>query len=71
MLRVRGRVAAGHIVVDERVDLPEGTLLEILVAEGDESWPEELDDVLVARLSEADRGETYSVADVLAQLRGR
>ncbi len=70
MIKVRGRVAAGRLIVDEPLDLPEGTEVDVLVADGDE-WPDELDDVLVARMDEADRGETLPLADVLMRLRGR
>lgn len=71
MLRVRGRVAAGRLVVDEPVDLPEGAEVDVLVADGDDEWPAELDDVLVERMNEAARGDVHSLADVLARLRNR
>ncbi len=71
MLRVRGRMQGGRLVIDERLDLPEGAEVDVLVADGDEDWPPELDDVLAARMAEAARGEVHSAEDVLTRLRGR
>lgn len=69
MLRVKGRVDRGRLIVDEPIDLPEGAEVDVIVQ--DEEWPRELDDVLSERMAEADRGELHTTADVLARLRGR
>ena len=70
MLRVRGRVERGRLVIDEPVDLPQGSEVDVLVVD-DADWSGELDDALTARAVEADRGELHSFDEVLARLRGR
>jgi len=70
MLRVRGRIDRGRLVIDEPVDLPQGTEVDVVVVD-DEEWPAELDDVLAERIREAGRGELHTVDEVLARLRGR
>ena len=70
----RARVSQGRIVIDQPVDLPEGTVLDLVVDdEGDE-----LDDderrVLHARLQASaaagQAGHTRPLADILTALRG-
>ena len=74
-LTLRGHIENGRIVVDERVDLPEGAEVRLsLVDEADE-----LDDEDRARLhaaldqaqSEIDRGEGIPASEVIAELRKR
>jgi hypothetical protein len=67
MLRVRGRVARGHIVVDDAVDLPEGAELELVVV--GEAWPPELDEELERRLAAVDAGELVDAPELIARLR--
>jgi hypothetical protein len=71
----RARVSHGRVVVDEPVDLPEGTVLDLVVDdEGDE-----LDDAERAALhaklersfAEAKQGKTRPVGDLLDELRSR
>jgi hypothetical protein len=74
-LTLRGRIENGKIVVDESVDLPEGTEVKpTLVDDADD-----LDDEDRARLhaaldlahAEIDRGEGVPASDVVADLRKR
>ncbi len=67
MLRVRGHVTQGRIVVDDSVDLPEGAQLELVVV--DEAWPPELDSELEARLADVDAGRYHDAAGRVARLR--
>ena len=55
MLRVRGRIARGRIVVDDAIDLPEEPDLDLVVV--DDAWPPELDDELERRLNTVDSNE--------------
>ena len=68
MLRVRGRVERGRLVIDEPVGPPQGSEVDVVVVD-DEGWTSELDDALTARAAEADRGELHSFDEVLARLR--
>lgn len=74
-LTLRGHIENGKIVVDEGVDLPEGTEVKLsLVDDADD-----LDDEDRARLhaaldlaqAEIDRGEGVPASDVIADLRKR
>ena len=67
MLRVRGRVARGRIVVEDAVDLPDGAELELVVV--DDVWPPELDDELERRLAAVNAGNFVDAAEVIARLR--
>jgi len=67
MLRVRGRVARGRLVVDETVDLPEGAEVDLLVV--DEVWCPELDAELERRLAGVNARNFIDVADAVARLR--
>jgi hypothetical protein len=53
MLRVKGRVTRGALVVSEPVDLPEGAEVELVVV--DDSWDPELDAELERRLDLVER----------------
>lgn len=70
MLITTGKVHGGMIQVDAK-SLPEGATVTVLAAEGDETFellPEE-EVKLLAAISEAERGEMTSVAQVLSQIR--
>jgi predicted DNA-binding antitoxin AbrB/MazE fold protein len=72
MAILRGRIESGRIVVDEPIDLPDGTEVEIAVAESDEMTAEEraeLDASIERGMEQATRGEGSSVEDVLRRLR--
>lgn len=72
---VRATVRNGRLVVDERTELPEGTVLDLVVDdEGDDLDADErraLDAALVESLRQAERGELTPAADILARLRAR
>jgi hypothetical protein len=71
-LTLRGHVEKGRIVVDENVDLPDGTQVQLAVVDD----ADELDDAERARLHAAiekaqddfDRGEGVPAADVITEL---
>jgi hypothetical protein len=71
----RARVVNGRIVIDEpTTDLPEGTVLDLTIADDDE-----LDDVEKARLeaalerswAQAEGGNTRPAADLIRDLRSK
>jgi hypothetical protein len=74
-LTLRGHIENGRIVVDEGVDLPEGTEVRLTLVDD----ADELDDEDRARLhvaleqaqDEIDRGEGIPAEEVLAELRKR
>jgi hypothetical protein len=70
MLITTGKVHGGMIQVDAK-SLPEGATVTVLATEGDETFellPEE-EVKLLAAISEAERGEMTSVAQVMGQIR--
>jgi hypothetical protein len=70
---LRGRVESGRIVVDEPIDLPDGTEVEIAVLDDeDEMTAEEraeVDAAIDAGLDEAARGKGAPAEEVLRRLR--
>jgi hypothetical protein len=74
-LTLRGHIENGKIVVDEGVDLPEGTEVNLTLVDD----ADDLDDEDRARLhaaldlaqAEIDRGEVVPASDVIAELRKR
>ena len=72
MLRVRGRVVRGRLVVDEPTELPEGSEVA-LVAESDdaEDWTPEHDAELLRRYRDVQDGNYLTTDEVLAVLRAR
>jgi hypothetical protein len=75
MRELKARVKNGRIVVDEPTDLPEGTELDLVVADpGDDLDDEEraeLHAALDEGLAEMRAGGSVDAADVIARLRGR
>lgn len=74
MATLRGHVEGGRIVVDEPIDLPDGTEVEIAVAEDDGMTAEERADVEASidrGLDQAARGEGSPADEVLRRLRAR
>ncbi len=72
MTILRGHVESGRIVVDEPVDLPDGTEVEIAVADADDMTPEERAEVEASidlGLEQAARGETITAEELLRRLR--
>jgi hypothetical protein len=72
---IRARVEAGRIVIDEPTDLPEGTVLDLVVDdEGDTLTPEErarLGAALDRGIDDASAGRTTPAANVINRLRNR
>jgi hypothetical protein len=72
MTILRGRIERGRIIVDEPIDLPDGTEVEIAVAESAEMTPEgraEFDASLERGMEQAARGEGISPEEMLRRLR--
>ncbi|MBN8610120.1 MAG: hypothetical protein J0L92_06035 [Deltaproteobacteria bacterium] len=69
MLRVRGQVRGGQIVVDDAPELPEGSEVELVMLE--EPWPAELDEELERRLASANESNTIDAVELIARLRSR
>jgi hypothetical protein len=74
-LRLRARVRDGRIVTDDPVELPEGTAVDVLVADVDDDLDDADIAALHAALAEADaeaaRGELVDASHVIAKLRAR
>ena len=74
MAILRGHVESGRIIVDEPMDLPDGTEVEIAVADEDDMTPEEraeLDASIDRGLEQAARGEGIPAEEGLRRLRAR
>jgi hypothetical protein len=67
MLRVKGRITRGALIVSEPVDLPEGAEVELVVV--DEAWPPELDDELERRLAVVEREGGVDASVLVRRLR--
>jgi hypothetical protein len=74
-MSIKASVIAGRLVVDEKTDLPEGTVLDLVVDdEGDQLDDVEraaLEQALVESNDEAMRGETRDASEILRELRAR
>lgn len=74
-MSVRATVRNGRLVVDQPTDLPEGTVLDLVVDdEGDQLDPRERDalNAAISRgLQEADEGRTAPAQEILDRLRAR
>lgn len=72
---IRARVKNGRLLLDVPTDLPEGTVLDLVLDdEGDDLGPEErkiLHGELRRSVRESVKGKTRSAAKVLAELRSR
>ena len=74
MAILRGHVESGRIIVDEPMDFPDGTEVEIAVADDDDMTPEEraeLDASIDRGLEQAARGEGIPAEEMLRRLRAR
>jgi hypothetical protein len=72
MATLRGHVESGRIVVDEPLDLPDGTEVEIAVADDDDMTPEErakIEASIDRGLEQAARGETITADELLRRLK--
>lgn len=74
-MAIRASVVAGRLVLDIETDLPEGTVLDLVVDdEGDDLDEAErtaLDEALVESHHQARRGETRDAMAILDELRRR
>ncbi|XXT20983.1 hypothetical protein WME94_05360 [Sorangium sp. So ce429] len=72
MLTVRGRVRGGRLVVDEPVELPENTEVELAIADAgddlDAADRERLHAAILRGAEQIERGEVVSAEQVLAEL---
>ena len=72
MAILRGKVQGGRIIVDENLDLPEGSEVQLQVVESDEDLDEEdrarLNAAIERAQAEIDRGEGVRAEDVVASL---
>ena len=74
-MSVRATVRRGRLVVDEPTELPEGTVLDLVIDdEGDEMDAEEraaLHAAIARSLEQSRDGRTAPAEDILAELRSR
>jgi hypothetical protein len=74
-MSVRATVCNGRLIVDQPTDLPEGTVLDLVIDdEGDELDPREreaLNAAISRSLKQADEGRTAPVQEILDRLRAR
>jgi hypothetical protein len=74
-LRLRAHVTQGRIVVDEPVDLPDGTEVQVEIANDSDGLDDEdrarLHAAIAQSQDEIDRGEGVPAAQLLAGLRAR
>jgi len=72
-LNFRGQVHGGRLIVDEPIDLPDGTEVALSVVEDGDELDEEdrarLHTAIRAGQAELDRGEGIPAADFIAKLR--
>ena len=73
MLRVRGRVHRGRLVVDEPTELPEGSEVDLVLASeaSDDEWTPELDAELLRRYEDVSSGDHITGDELVARLRAR
>ena len=74
-LTLKGRVKAGRLVIDDPVDLPDGSEVELAVVDTgddlDEAERERLHATLLEAQGEIDRGEGIPAEQVIERLRRR
>ncbi|MDQ3280162.1 MAG: hypothetical protein M3Q69_01975 [Acidobacteriota bacterium] len=66
-----GKIVNGRVVVD--AELPEGADVTLIAMEGEETFEvsPELEAILLESIAQAERGETISAEELLAELRSR
>ena len=71
----RARVRNGRVVLDEPTDLPEGSVLDLVLADSwdglDEADRRALDEALSRSADDVAQGRTVDYDDVMKKLRGR
>ena len=74
-MSIRASVSAGRLIVDEKTDLPEGTVLDLVLDDEGDSLDEAehaaLEQALRASDDEALRGRVRPASDILRELRAR
>ena len=74
-LNFHGQVRAGRLLVDEPIDLPDGSEVSLSVVEEDDELDDEdrarLHDAIRAGQAEMDRGLGIPAGEVIAKLRAR
>ena len=72
-MSIRARVSHGRLVVDEPVDLPEGTVLDLVIDDEEDELDDDERRALHARLTESAGAASIAaarpIATVLAELR--
>jgi hypothetical protein len=70
---VRATVRDGRLIVDQATDLPEGTVLDLVIDdEGDQLDSVERDGLAISRsLAQADQGDSAPAEAILQKLRSR
>jgi hypothetical protein len=72
-MSIRARVTHGRLVVDESVDLPEGTVLNLVIDDEDDELDEDERQALHARLvasaGQAAAGDVRPLTEILSELR--
>ena len=72
-MSIRARVSQGRLVVDEPVDLPEGTVLDLVIDDEEDELDDDERRALHARLAQSAAPESVAAARpisaVLAELR--
>ena len=71
MEKLTARVVKGRLVLDEPTQLPEGTEVELTIAEEDDLGDEEREELHAAirdGAAQADRGETRPISETLEKL---
>ncbi|HEX3905368.1 MAG TPA: hypothetical protein VH853_21260 [Polyangia bacterium] len=75
MTLVRAHVEGGRIVLDEKVDLPEGAEVEVALFDDEDNLSAEeraqIESSIQVGLGQADRGEGEPIENVLEYLRTR
>ncbi len=67
-MSIRARVSHGRLVVDEPVDLPEGTVLDLVIDDEEDELDEEERRALHARLAESSAPASLAAARPIAMV---
>ena len=67
-MSIRARVSHGRLVVDEPVDLPEGTVLDLVIDDEEDELDEEERRALHARLAESAASTSLAAARPIAMV---
>ena len=74
-MSVKATVRDGRLVIDEPTDLPEGTVLELVVDDGGDDLGDDeheaIRSAIATSLDQASRGRVVPAGEILARLRAR